>query len=653
MINTLFWRFAGLSLACSVVLLPLLLGARIIRRRYSARTCYFLWLLLALRMLLPVSVSLPAQAVTVEVPQYEVTLPARADMDMQAAPVKPQGAAQNGISSSSPDGNPSTSSVSLTRLLPGLWLAGMAGYGLWLAVSYILARRALVGKAASASPEDGALMDALSQELGCKRRPALYRSGRVHTPMLLGLVRPVVVLPDGEMPEEELALMLRHELTHLRRRDVAYKLLMQMARIVHWFNPLVWWMSREAGQNLELCCDGDVVRGRDGTFRRTYGDILLKTAAGAERAPVLSARMGGGKGYLKVRLNNLYIKKKKGTALVCIVLAAAVLGGSLVACTGELPEQKLDEDLKAAVQNGDWKAVVTSFHDTTDPEELREQLKMWDAVLRSCDNPDPGADIAPEDLEAMKKQVEEAIAKLEASLLNTIAIHDLAESVTVDGNGVVTFTIPANYQGQDEWNIEFTGRAEFDGFGGRSIHNALDRVKLTPGVHYTYDFSEQWSGITELYMSVKLGEESKDIDLKDVGKDNVPIQTGNSTPVLADAFDESGEVFYWRDKGGAFGDDIPGDRFYINLHKDGTFTYYVGAFSSYIGMGEWTQEGDTLCLADRGMQDRVDKFCFKIVDGALLFQKDGSANFAYVDVADGERFTRGPFEPIYTDPVEE
>ena len=70
--QALFLRVITLSLGCSAVLLPLLLLSRCIRHRYAARTCYFLWLLVALRLLLPVSFTLPEPVVTVEAPRGNI-----------------------------------------------------------------------------------------------------------------------------------------------------------------------------------------------------------------------------------------------------------------------------------------------------------------------------------------------------------------------------------------------------------------------------------------------------------------------------------------------------------------------------------------------------------------------------------------------------
>lgn len=619
MINTLFWRFMGLSLTSSAVLLPLLLASRFIRRRYAARTCYVLWLLLAVRLTLPLPVVQAQRAVTVEVPKYEVVLPPPAQADAQTTPAKPQAPIQIGNAAPASTASSPYRTVSLTALLPRLWLVGMASCSLWLSASYALARWMLLRNVKPGSLKDEVVLEGLGRELGCKRRPRLYRSDWVSTPMLLGLVWPVVLLPMGELPEEELSLILRHELMHLRRHDVAYKLFMQMVCVVHWFNPLVWWMSREAGCSLELCCDEDVVRGRDKTFRRTYGDMLLKTAAGTGRIPALSARMGGSKSYLKVRLNNLFFKKKNGAALVCIVLAAAILGGLLVSCTGEVPEEKLEDDPKEA---------VTSFRDLT---EVQEELDKWALFLESPDNVTSHVQIGQIDqqqLETAIKQIEQKHEELKAEMMNLLAILDLEKSVVVTRLGVVSFTIPAKYQGTDEWQIDIKGRTELDGFGGMSLHHDFDRVELRPGMQCSYDFAETWSGITALYLSVTLGKQSKDINLL----------------TIAPGMSDNSPCWFVRDKGGFGGD------FYIYLEADGTFQYYAGALSSYIGMGTWTCNGETLCLADEGLKDSagVQYFYFTVdAEGNLLFQAENSAEFMYVDVADGDRFSQKPIKPVY------
>ena len=82
------------------------------------------------------------------------------------------------------------------------------------------------------------------------------------------------------------------------------------------------------------------------------------------------------------------------------------------------------------------------------------------------------------------------------------------------------------------------------------------------------------------------------------------------------------------------GDDAVG-QFAITINENGTFSYFEGAASSYIGVGEWTVEENKICLTDRD-NPLVNYFRFK--DGKLVFIEKNSTNFTYVKVSDGDTF---------------
>lgn len=85
-------------------------------------------------------------------------------------------------------------------------------------------------------------------------------------------------------------------------------------------------------------------------------------------------------------------------------------------------------------------------------------------------------------------------------------------------------------------------------------------------------------------------------------------------------------------------DGFDGD-FKITINEDGTYNYCEGLFSSYIGVGEWTLEGDTLLLTDDGdIASPIENY-FKVEGNDLIFQSEKSSNFIYIKVADGEKFT--------------
>ena len=302
-------RVVWVSLATSLLLLPLLGLSGAIRRRYRAGSCYLLWLVLALRLLIPLPVPVPvgtALSQVVPAPAAEETLVPLPGISGPASVRGPQAGGAGGA-------------AELTEALSWLWAAGAV---LFLGVGgggYLRARRKIL-EGSQARAGDQAALEALGGTV-----PVL-RAG-VDTPMTLGLLRPVIVLPP-EVPEADLPLILRHELCHIRRRDLWYKGLMLLANAVHWFNPLVWRMAGQAGRDLELYCDEAVVEGQDSGFRRRYGQVLLQASSGGVTA-ALTTRLGGTE--MKGRIMNLFLQKKKGTALVAAVVCAALLCGGAVA----------------------------------------------------------------------------------------------------------------------------------------------------------------------------------------------------------------------------------------------------------------------------------------------------------------------------------
>lgn len=317
MMAELVGRLGHLSLTASAVLLPLLLLSTLIQRRYTAKTCYVLWLALAVWLLLPVDWSLQEPAVTITVPEVP---------QVWTAPAEPVSAP---VVNGTEEGVPERVQITLPtpeQILAGVWLAGALGLLLWHGTGYLLARRRL--RAGSwEEPEDQVLMASLWK--GEHGAPEVLRTEDTAAPLSLGLFRPLVFLPAG-LGEEETAMVLSHELAHVRRRDLWYKFLLLLVNAAHWFNPLVWWMCRQAGRNLEYCCDDAVVAGRDAAFRYDYGQVLLRHAAHGAGIPLYATRLSSGGRQMKGRLMNLFLKKKTGVMLVAVALCAAVAVGALV-----------------------------------------------------------------------------------------------------------------------------------------------------------------------------------------------------------------------------------------------------------------------------------------------------------------------------------
>lgn len=209
-------------------------------------------------------------------------------------------------------------------------------------VRYFWSRRKLLRVSYPAGEEDQAALETARRRTGSDREAELYRCPRIHTPMLMGFRRPVILLP-ADVPAGSLEAALAHELTHLKHRDTWYMLLMTLARCVHWFNPLVWLMVRTARRDMELYCDYDLLNGQGEEARRAYGRAILDQMTGRDRGfSGLTTGFSGSKKEVFARFRAIMDTdpKRKGRVVLVLAGAAVLLSGSLVGC------QRLEEEPK-------------------------------------------------------------------------------------------------------------------------------------------------------------------------------------------------------------------------------------------------------------------------------------------------------------------
>ena len=173
-------------------------------------------------------------------------------------------------------------------------------------------------------------------EMNISRPPALAQNKQIASPMLVGAIRPVIVLPNMDLNDAEIRYIFRHELTHYKRRDIVYKWAMQFTLCLHWFNPFVYWINREVNRNCELSCDEAVIKQLDEKSKYAYGDMLLDTISmnKKQKNPVVSITLNEDTKLIKERLSAImkYTKKKKGVLLLSVLLAAILVFGA--GCAG-------------------------------------------------------------------------------------------------------------------------------------------------------------------------------------------------------------------------------------------------------------------------------------------------------------------------------
>ena len=327
----------SLAIAAMLALKPLW------RERYRAKTRCWLWLALAVFLLLPVDFSVKNAPVQAEPPKdYTLFVGTEKTTIMSTDNLFGDMAEKSGQSPAQvrdtiihrPVTNPeqkTTRYIPVTTILFYGYLAGAAAFLLYQGGSYARFRRTVRRWKRDVARADYAflLYDA-ARELGVNA-PEMIVCEAISTPAVTGLLRPRLLLPHERYDVQELRYILRHELCHLKRRDMLLKLVLLAANAMHWFNPVVYLMLRQADEDIELACDSAATDGLELPERAAYSRTLLAAVQSSVRALPATTCFGGTVERLKRRITNvLGTQKKRGLGIVAFVLALTLTAGCAV-----------------------------------------------------------------------------------------------------------------------------------------------------------------------------------------------------------------------------------------------------------------------------------------------------------------------------------
>ena len=320
----------------SVLILVVIALRYVLRGKLSLRMQYALWLLVLVRLLVPVSFgasdlsvmnAVPERAPTVQQGIYRQDIVGeRNDAPANAGTVGVPAQSRNEAAPPNLVQNVTTATVTAptvektdwARIAKTVWLAGAAALGL-----VFLAVNLRFGKKLRRSRERVEETDACLP---------VYESGETDTPCLFGVAKPsIYVTPDTRTEAETLRYALAHEQTHYRHGDNLWAVLRGVCLALHWYNPLVWWAAELSRRDAELACDEATIRRIGESERAAYGRTLIRMTCEKRPALLVTATMmtDSGKG-LKERIS-LLVKKPKTAAYTAV--AVLLIAGLSVACT--------------------------------------------------------------------------------------------------------------------------------------------------------------------------------------------------------------------------------------------------------------------------------------------------------------------------------
>jgi len=391
-------------LPLSAIIAVMLMLVPFMGKKYVARARYWVWLIIALRLLLPFDISFtkePVHLIQTSVPDYAIVRDEQWYKDStDNVNTEHENTADNiiavpgntetgdTVTDSFTETIPENSEVTYTEsgnvivknrgalspfdlsnfmlstfpvirlhsVLANLWVYGAVLLLLYHCLRYMTARSAL--KDSSVHDENSQyVLNRLAADMGIKQDMNIYRCSSVGTAMIMGVFSPAIYLPDVDYSEDMLEMMLRHELMHHKRKDILYKFVLLMACCMHWYNPLVWMMDRQAQKDIEISCDEDVIRGKNKEFKTVYSDsIMSMVKMRATKRLAFSTGFANDKKTLISRFKNIYDStvKKSGKPVIAVILALCIISTSLISCAPEnadpasginsfaMPEQAMD-----------------------------------------------------------------------------------------------------------------------------------------------------------------------------------------------------------------------------------------------------------------------------------------------------------------------
>ena len=299
--NSLFTSVLEISWQAGLIALAVM-AVRPLLRRAPRRAVCMLWLLVALRLLLParLTVESPVSLQQPESPPIQAYQELRQQEKVYVSTPPEQRPEMAGPAAAQ--------GFALLDQLPAIWLTGVGCMALYMALSLLRMRWRL-----RAAP---------------RIQDNVYRCTDWSTPFVLGVLAPRIYVPET-VSEQDFPQVLAHERCHIRRWDHVWKPLAFLLLAVNWFNPVLWAAYVLLGRDMERACDEMVLKNATPSQRAAYSRALVACAAQPKMAAVCPLAFG--EVAVKERVKNVLNYKKPALwAVILLVVAAAIIGVCLL-----------------------------------------------------------------------------------------------------------------------------------------------------------------------------------------------------------------------------------------------------------------------------------------------------------------------------------
>lgn len=261
-----------------ILILIILTLQHIFKRNFTSRWVYTLWSVLIVRLLIPTS---PLENV---LSLYNLGIIKRLSFDKGSVLLGRLGTSYDSfefIGDNIPVDSFVNSAFSMNwkHLFAIIWIIGILFF--LLIFIYININITMLFKNSNICTNENMLniMKECKSQINTKKNIKLYVSSNISSPMTYGIIFPKIIVPQNiitSLDYNELKFIFLHEMVHIKRYDVLFNILGMLVCILHWFNPLVWYVFFRSKKDCELACDESVLKYLGRHEHKTYGLTLIQ-----------------------------------------------------------------------------------------------------------------------------------------------------------------------------------------------------------------------------------------------------------------------------------------------------------------------------------------------------------------------------------------
>lgn len=453
-----FQTFLVLSVAGSLLAGILLALKKWTGKQFSPTWQYVLWVGVLLVMVVPVSVKVPALMQPMQEKQTVQTVPLPAEQTVTEQPVPVD-----------------TVEAPAGEILPFTEETALPPISWWdvLAVLWVLGALRSLGYRLTGYFRFGRYIRRTGKPMelaGVPKRLRVCKTSAAVSPMVMGMIRPVLILPETALTESRLPYVLRHELVHYRRGDIVWRWLAVLATSIHWFNPMVYVAAAQMQEACEISCDWCVVRSMEQAKRDDYMRVILELLAEAmAKKQILTTQMASEKKQLQRRFTMIRNQKPVGMKklLLSVCVGTALLGAAwLTGCTlretyvTKEPAVETADEIGGLAEEGSLLFVGVDEGGRADTIFTYEMSEEGKATIYSI----PRDTFVTENMKIPYLLVQEngdekliqAVSEITGRPVKDYVRMDLtAAEAVIDALGGVTFTVPQDMYYSDPYQDLF------------------------------------------------------------------------------------------------------------------------------------------------------------------------------------------------------